>query len=76
MKNPAASHGVSSLERKFIILSPAQAGSWAIPQLQFFNPLTKGYNLNRRKQRGMDPAFQSISILKKSYDDMVIYMNK
>jgi hypothetical protein len=28
MKNPGASSWVSSLERKFIILSPAQAGSW------------------------------------------------
>ena len=51
MKNPAASHRVSSLERKFIIL----AGPY--PGYKFFNLLEKCNNLNRCKQRGMDPAF-------------------
>jgi hypothetical protein len=32
MKNPVASHEVALLEKKFIILSPAKAGSWVHTQ--------------------------------------------
>ena len=53
MKNLAASREVSSLERKFIIL----AGPY--PSYSFFNLHVNSYNINRCKQRGMDPAFQS-----------------
>ena len=38
----------SSLERKFIILSPAQAGSWVHTQY-VLNLLVKCYNYNRYK---------------------------
>jgi hypothetical protein len=55
MKNLAASREVSSLERKFIILSPAKAGSWGHTQLPFLKFHVKRYKFNRCKQRGMDP---------------------
>jgi hypothetical protein len=57
MKNLVASHEVSSLERKFIILSPAKAGSWVHTQY-VLNLLVRYWNSNRCKQRGIDPAFQ------------------
>ena len=60
MKNLAASANlrfgeVSSLERKFIILSPAQADSCDHAQLRSFKINFSIVSFKRGKQRGMDP---------------------